>query len=92
MLIAGASGQGAGRTNDEGDHGCAVTTSGLEPLNELLDLPYLDLRASVSIGAQHNTRTSRAVQRAWSGGGRWGGMDRRSSRLPMDSLILANAS
>lgn len=55
---------GATRTDDEGDHGCAVTTSGLEPLNELLDLPYLDLRPSVSMDAQHNTRTSRAVQRA----------------------------
>lgn len=32
-----------GRTDDEGDHGCAVTTSGLEALDELLHLPYLDL-------------------------------------------------
>lgn len=64
MLLPGASRQGAARTNNEGDHGCAVTTSGLEPLDELLDLPYLDLRPSVSMDAQHNTRTSRAVQHA----------------------------
>lgn len=82
MLIPGASRQGATHTDDEGDHGCAVTTSGLEPLNELLDLPYLDLRPSVSIDAQHAHESGRAACIV----GRRGGMDRRSSRLPIDIL------
>lgn len=74
MLIPGASrqgaAQGASRTDDEGDHGCAVTTSGLEPLDELLDLPYLDLETSVSLDAQHKNTRARAgpCKRALAGG------------------------
>lgn len=64
MLIPSArrqeAAQRAARTDDEGDHGCAVATSGLEPLNELLDLPYLDLKTLVSLDAQRRHRYARA--------------------------------
>lgn len=36
---------GCGRTDNEGNHGGAVSSGGLETLDELLDLPYLDLRS-----------------------------------------------
>lgn len=40
-----------GRTDNQGNHARAVTTSGLKPFDELLDLPYLDLNMlSVCIG------------------------------------------
>ena len=30
-------------TDDEGDHGCSISSGLLKPLNELLHLPYLDV-------------------------------------------------
>lgn len=34
------------RTDDEGNHGCAIATGSLKTLDELLDLPYLNLYGS----------------------------------------------
>lgn len=39
---------GMQRTNDQRNHACAIATGGLEPLDELLDLPYLDLKEGAS--------------------------------------------
>ena len=39
------------RTDDERDHGGTVATGGLKTLDELLDLPYLDLWADKDISS-----------------------------------------
>lgn len=44
---------GCKRTNNERNHACAIATSGLKALDELLDLPDLDLQNVVSIGARY---------------------------------------
>lgn len=36
-------GEGGGLTDNEGNHGCSITTRRLKALDELLDLPYLNL-------------------------------------------------
>ncbi len=36
-----------GRTNDEGNHACAIATGGLEALDQLLDLPDLNVLLSL---------------------------------------------
>lgn len=55
------------RTDNQGDHACAVTTSGLEALDKLLHLPYFDLDDF----SQYSTRDTYKAQQGGRSVLRW---------------------
>lgn len=85
----GRAGPNRERTDDEGDHARAIATSGFKALDELLDLPNLDLQGVVSSGARYRGALSR---RARPGDGlcSWG-RNVRSFRLRSEWMSVLGA-
>lgn len=52
---------GGERTNNQRDHARAVAASGFEPLDELLDLPYLDLYVMLRVSTRGHGRWGESV-------------------------------
>lgn len=76
------------RTNNQGNHARAVTTSGLEALDELLDLPYFDLKAELHVNSvARGARTFVALYEA-SDVGKFGPGNRAGRAYILLSLVL----
>lgn len=77
------------RTDNQRNHGCPVSAGGLEALDQLLHLPYLDvLLRIVRLRRTHDGRRMGATAgEGTEGGGGGGGAGERGKR---ESLVRAN--